>query len=284
MKSHIKKIWSIFILALTVATCSFCAPTLPLNQQSSSLSQPERPEWLSQNQSLSPKVPLKRDLFLPVLVSNNEAQLTPVSKDAGVLSKQQVIPHIIFNVGISEETVTAFINTLDSQFKKSEIPLVLIEWNSEGGNIDEGFRLAKYLEGLPVPLVCVVDELAASEAFYLLQSCDVRLATPRSRLMAHEPAVYLEGSVRLKQLDRIKDDLASIVSAWVNHSGKRLVGGPEMLRKKISDDTNWWLNASEALAVGAIDGICESVSSVIESLDKNQKSINGIKLDAKTVR
>lgn len=225
-------------------------------------------------------------MFLPVLVSKKEeAQLTPVSKDAGVSSLgRQVIPHIIFNVGITEDTVTAFINTLNTQLEGAEVPLVLIEWNSVGGDIDEGFRLSKYLENLPVPLVCVVDELAASEAFYLLQSCDVRLATPRSRLMAHEPAVFIQGHVRLRQLDRFKIDLESIVNAWVNHSGKRLVGGPKMLRAKISDDTNWWMSASEALAVGAIDGICDSVGAVKESLTQDQKSINGIKLDAKTAR
>jgi ATP-dependent protease ClpP protease subunit len=115
---------------------------------------------------------------------------TEIDSEAVAVADTRQIPHIVLSTEIdsevAEQTVAIFtmINAEPDRF-----PAVLFEINSPGGSV-AGFRIAKALEDSEVPVVCVVDGLAASMAFYILQSCDTRLMTGHSLLMAHEPSMF----------------------------------------------------------------------------------------------
>ena len=89
---------------------------------------------------------------------------------------------------VDSDSVGDVIKSIEVYRKNPAINSVVLRINSPGGSVLAGFDLARYLEETGIQVVCVVDGEAASMAFYILQSCDVRLMTSRSMLMAHEPS------------------------------------------------------------------------------------------------
>lgn len=146
--------------------------------------------------------------------------------------------------------------------KLKNVEFVLLEINSGGGEVEPGFVIAKAIENHPAAIACIVDGEAASQAFYILQSCPLRYMTARSKLMAHEPFYYSDGTALTREY--LKQALVRHeveVQGWTEHAGARMVGGADGLRAKIRDG-DWYMNADEALKVGAVDGIVDSVLGV----------------------
>lgn len=131
-------------------------------------------------------------------------------------------------------------------------PFVLIEINSPGGEVDAGFAIAKAIERSPIPVICVVDGQAASMMFYILQSCTVRAATPRAELMMH--GVTLIGAVRASNVSVLAKRIDVSNKAMIAQVAARMKITKEDIAAKISAG-DWWMDAEEALEVGAIDTI-----------------------------
>jgi ATP-dependent protease ClpP protease subunit len=141
------------------------------------------------------------------------------------------------------------LETRKDTFKKR----VLIQINSPGGYVDDGIKLAKYLENFPVPTVCIVDGTAASMAFYILQSCTQRYMTKRSTLMVHNP----EPAEPLAKLEpKYVQLLQSIKESMLEHEAHRLTISPQDLQRKLNEG-DYHINWQEALRIGAIDNVIE---------------------------
>lgn len=180
--------------------------------------------------------------------------------DAGVVEaprQKHNVPKITFDSDVDAESVKVTIALLD-QLKSAEA--IIIEINSDGGSVDEGFKLARAIEQSPVPVICIVDGTAASEAFFLLQSCHTRLMTARSRLMAHEPMLLLPAQTRVTRtlLEMMRKDQATAASAWTAHAGRRLTIPLKEFRQRIRH-SDWWMTVDVAKKIGAIDGEVGSV-------------------------
>jgi len=129
---------------------------------------------------------------------------------------------------------------------------IFVEINSEGGEVEAGFALAKAIEASPVPVICIVDGQAASMAFYILQSCDVRAMTPRSSLMMHQ--VTLVGAMKASTIKALQKQIDTYNKAMVGQcAAKMKLPATEIADKIAAGD--WWMAADEALEVGAVDSI-----------------------------
>jgi ATP-dependent protease ClpP protease subunit len=135
---------------------------------------------------------------------------------------------------------------------------ILLEVDSGGGDVDQGFRLVKAIERSAAPVTCMVDGTAASEAFYILQSCSVRLMTRRSLLMAHEPMLVDKATTVFPRstIEAMEARQAQVADAWTGYAGRKLKMGVASFRKKIRG-RDWWIGASEALAAGAVDALVD---------------------------
>lgn len=94
--------------------------------------------------------------------------------------------HVLFD----GEVTDALVAQVEAELALAEAqhyPFVVIEFRSRGGYLAPGYHLADVIEKLNTPTVCVVTSQAMSMAFYLLQSCTLRLMTPTATLMVHEP-------------------------------------------------------------------------------------------------
>lgn len=160
-------------------------------------------------------------------------------------------------------------NAAIEKAEKDGFRAMLIEINSGGGSTEEGFKTAKVIENSKMQIVCVVDGTAASEAFYILQSCDRRLMTKRSRLMIHEPYWLKLENVTRKQLKTSENELDVFVNSWMEHATGRMNMKPkEVVKRCTAEGGDWWLGWETALHFGAVDGVVRSTPAVWQTLSE----------------
>lgn len=151
---------------------------------------------------------------------------------------------------------------------------LVIDINSGGGDIEEGFKTAKLIEETKLKVICVVDGTAASQAFYILQSCDQRYMTRRSRLMLHEPYWLKIDHVTRKNLKEQSRELDILVTSWMEHSAGRMKITPKQAIKRCQDEGgDWWMGYETAYQIGAIDGVVQSVPAVLDKM-RNNMAVN----------
>lgn len=186
------------------------------------------------------------------------------SPDAG--AGTETAAKIVFEGEVNEKTVTEIINAM-VKIQFMGINRVILEINSGGGLVDQGFRLSKYIESSTMNVTCVVDGEAASMGYYILQSCDYRVMTRRSTLMIHDPFVEVynlrltrrELEYRLRQQDHN-------AYGWMEHAGHRLKISVKELRKRVRRYGDYELNCDEALEIGAVDELVTSTREVFQPL------------------
>ncbi len=169
----------------------------------------------------------------------------------------------LFRGEVTAKTVQPAIEFL-RQANARHVQAVVLEINSIGGSVDEGFLLAKAIESSSAPVLCVVDGQALSMAFYILQSCATRLMTFRSVLMAHE--VRLEGVATVETETVIQNNLGEVRAfsrAYAEQVSRRMGMTYPDYNRHVVHGRDWYLHHEQALKVHAVDG---TVSSVTEAL------------------
>lgn len=93
-----------------------------------------------------------------------------------------------------EVSDTSVQDVIDVIAKANEIDnRVILEINTDGGDVDAGFKLAKAIERAKKPVTCVVDGHAFSMGSYIFEACGRRVMTKRSILMIHEAGMQASG-------------------------------------------------------------------------------------------
>jgi len=203
---------------------------------------------------------MSKSLFLSfLLLSCSCAPIQPVSVQE---PKGFKVAKAFFHDEINEESAGKTIEFLH-QAPLNGFDVVVIEWNSPGGEVLSGFELAKAIEDSIIPVVCVVDGQADSMAFYILQSCHVRLMTRRSMLMVHKARIGGAPSIDPIVNANRKILLDALNFAMAEHITERMCITRDELLEKISV-LDWWMNWEDALKVGAVDGVVRSTKDVIE--------------------
>lgn len=171
---------------------------------------------------------------------------------SGVSLSVASLPTPLFMGEVTADSVDALIAEIQARVaaKDKEIDITI---DSPGGSVMDGWRLSRAIEAAEdagVPVICTVDGMAASMAFYELQSCTVRVMKKRSLLMAHGPAMASLGG-KAQTLEEEAAFLRALERALANHeTAKMKIGVDEFIRRSQKD---WWMGYGEALEVGAVD-------------------------------
>lgn len=132
---------------------------------------------------------------------------------------------------------------------------ILFVINSPGGAVDSGFAIWDQVKMISSPVTTLVTGLAASmgSVLSLCAAPKRRFATPRSRIMIHQP--LLSGVIRGQATDleiQAKEMLKTrnqLIHVYMEATGRSF----EEVEKAIDRDT--WLTPEEALAWGLLDAI-----------------------------
>jgi ATP-dependent Clp protease protease subunit len=139
---------------------------------------------------------------------------------------------------------------------------VVLVINSPGGSIDAGFAIWDQLKMMSFPLTTVVTGLAASmgSVLALCAPKERRFATPRSRLLIHQPALgaAVEGQATDLEIQacEILKTKKQIVDLYCEATGK----GQAEIEKAIDRDR--WMSAEEALQFGLVERLATSYKEI----------------------
>lgn len=162
---------------------------------------------------------------------------------------------------VDEEAMAEAVGWLDAA-EAAKVTGIVVHIDSNGGRIDSGMQLIQRLEKVKVPVTCVVDYRAFSMGAAILEGagCKRRLATPRAILMFHEVLIggQMGGSERF--FTSIAGRLHAIEHMIQIQCSKRLKITMEEFSTRTTNGAEWWINPDEAVSIGAIDGVVESVA------------------------
>lgn len=177
------------------------------------------------------------------------------AKEPGVVITRDGHAHLYLVGEINNESVRELVTQIVQANARQAVQIDMFI-NSPGGSVMSGIVLAQIMEESPAPIVCTVDGMAASMAFYVLQSCSVRQMTKRSVLMAHEPWVGSDGPLTRSGAEETAAQLKAITKMIVEHCAARMsISVAELLHR--IDNKNWWIEWEEAVKVGAVDKVLD---------------------------
>ena len=84
----------------------------------------------------------------------------------------------------------------------------------------------------------------------------------RSRLMAHEPQLSMVMAGHPNDWQSVTDNLKTTAETFAYWCAHRLKISLKAYHEHVDGDRQWWMLAAEAKAIGAVDGVSDSVRQV----------------------
>lgn len=157
---------------------------------------------------------------------------------------------VIFPIQAINEQLLNILTIVVEQAEKENRELLLV-FDSPGGEVMVGLRIASLLENSGVKVNCIADSLAGSMGAYIFLSCDERWATPKARFLFHGPR-FSSNSKNLTIMD-VKDDLSEIESlqeAFCTHVAYSSKWARKDCLSAIGNGQDVWMGAEEAVRLG----------------------------------
>lgn len=163
--------------------------------------------------------------------------------------------------------------------KLSEIPKdneIELHINSDGGSVKEGVAIYNLLKQSEQHKVGIVDGVAHSVAFLILQACDVRRMCLGTTALVHEMWMYCCGNAT--QLRKYADDLDDMMEANRKIFLERANITEDELKELMKNET--YLTPDKALEYGLIDEIMgetkveQNSEELLQKLQSMQKQLN----------
>lgn len=127
-----------------------------------------------------------------------------------------------------------------------------IHINSTGGNLDPAVDLMNDIvlaAERGVRIRCVAEGLAASAAFFILESCPLRSMDAMALLMTHKASLSIKNPTPEQQLELF------LINRRLAVFTARRMQLPLELYEALVDKGDWWMDSYSALALGAVDEI-----------------------------
>jgi ATP-dependent Clp endopeptidase proteolytic subunit ClpP len=125
--------------------------------------------------------------------------------------------------------------------------------NSNGGDVFAGIAIINAFKSSPADIAIYIDGIAASMAAVIALCGRPLYMSKYSRIMLHSIKVGFYGNkedlrVTIEEIETLENTLCSLVAGKMGKT-------PEEIRAAYFDGKDHWINASEALGLGLIDGI-----------------------------
>jgi ATP-dependent Clp endopeptidase proteolytic subunit ClpP len=155
-------------------------------------------------------------------------------------------------IGSGGVTAKGIVSDLEKAGKNTNINLRI---NSAGGDVFEGIAIYNSLKKHNGNINVEIEGLAASMASIIMLAGDNITASENSLIMVHNPSIGIQGeskdlTKKAELLDKIKDQMVGIYTAKTGMNEKDVI---QMM------DSETWLTAEEALQVGLITNVGESI-------------------------
>lgn len=173
------------------------------------------------------------------------------------------VPVIVFNGTIDEDSANAFIDAFEKLEPSADA--IVIEITTYGGSVDDGFRMARAIERSSTPVACVAENETASMGYFVLQSCPVRAMTKRTILTAHYPYMSQISAHREQDFENAARHQRGMNEMMLQQVCRRTKMTCQEVKENL-DRGDWALVWYDALKVGAVDRVVDSVEWVQQTL------------------
>lgn len=243
-------------MKLSIAATAFIAFAFLAGTAGNILASP-KPQYAD---PVEPKFEPEHNITLAELLGADDEDPDPVVECKSDAKEQndRCVPYLRFSDEVNQKTSKHIVKWIEAANKAGADEL-LLEINTPGGSVPDGFEVSRAIEDSDAPVTCIVDGDADSMGFYILQSCTNRIMTPRSKLMAHEPAIggMAHGQpnfwIGLAEMMKAERDSLAI------HCQHRLKVSLAEYHKRTDGGLMWWMLSNDAKKFGAIDGVKDSV-------------------------
>jgi ATP-dependent protease ClpP protease subunit len=162
-----------------------------------------------------------------------------------------------------EESITArqFVKDLKAL---GDVEAISVRLNSPGGSVPDGLVIFNTLDQHAAKVTVHIDGVAASIASLIALAGDEIVMAENARMMIHGPRALLGGTAKQHRAaaDMIDGFAASMAVSYARKSGKT----QDAILALLSDDTDHWYSAEEAVAEGFATRVSEPLA-VVASLD-----------------
>lgn len=135
---------------------------------------------------------------------------------------------------------------------------ILLDIDSDGGIIEEGWRVYDYLKGLGVPINARSGGVVCSMATILFGLGSTRLLSPHAKFMAHQPGGGMEGNINdfRTYLAELETEQARMLSVYATMTGK----SEEDIASLLIDGQDHYFTAQESITYGWATGLYENTA------------------------
>lgn len=144
----------------------------------------------------------------------------------------------------------------------TDVDEIVVNLNSVGGDVTEGFAIHDYLTQLPQNIIVNITGLCASIATVIAQAGNEIWITENSQFMIHNPYMWAEGDADSleKQAEFLRNTEERIVNFYADKTGLAI----DVLNELMSAET--WLTAQEALDVGFVTKVTTATEAASNAL------------------
>jgi ATP-dependent Clp endopeptidase proteolytic subunit ClpP len=155
------------------------------------------------------------------------------------------------------ESVTA--QSLVSQLQTIEAQTIIVHINSYGGSVADGVAIYNALRRHPANIITDVEGVAFSIASLIAMAGDTVRMAQNSMMMIHAPWGSLAGNaVQMRRYADVLDRFSeAMLSSYTRKSG---ADRADEIRQMLTGDTDHYLSPSEAIELGLVDEINESLA------------------------
>ncbi len=174
--------------------------------------------------------------------------------------------------GVVDNVLAGYIEEAVKRAAADDAPALVIQLNTPGGSLDATQRIVSSLLESPVPVVVWVAPSggrAASAGTFITLAANLAYMAPGTNIGAASPVG--EGGAELTGTigEKVKNDAIANIKSIAEHRGRNVDWAVSTVDKAISSP------ASEAVKIGAVDGIATSLDDLRAKIDGKQVTVDG---------
>lgn len=190
---------------------------------------------------------------------------------AGATSDTRVV--ILPATGIVDGVLAGYLAEGIAQAQREGAAAVVIRLDTPGGSLEATGRIVATLLDAPLPVVVWVapsGARAASAGTFITLAANVALMAPATNIGAATPVGGQGEDIEGALGDKIRNDAVAKIRSIAETRGRNADWAEATVRDARSSP------ASEALAVGAIDGLADSIEAVVAFIDGRVVTVRGV--------
>ena len=188
-----------------------------------------------------------------MIIKNEENQKNENRVQDPLMEKFLETRQILLSGEVNKDLAEKVIKNLFILEAMSETKPIYLYINSPGGDVDAGFAIFDVIRFIQPKVIAIGTGLIASAASLILLASkkESRFGLPKSHYLIHQPLSRMQGvatdiEIHAQEIEKAKAKINAIIAEET---------GTDLKKVTADTDSDYWLNADEALKYGLISKV-----------------------------